>query len=187
MSIRFFRTSITVGLLTCGLAAFAPATAWAWTPLPDTSTYLTMTGCFLHTWVYEKGKEKVEYVLVRPTIGTVESVPYATCSSTGHDEAIELERVKDHPDGHHLDTSLLGRWIEVTGKLEEFERVNELREMHVKSFREVPVVVPHAAHAPVGAAGDLPPTGSSLPLFGLIGALALAGGLALRLFRYRRA
>lgn len=133
--------------------------------------------------VIEKGKLKQEYVLVRPTIGSVASVPRATCASSGHDQAIELEHVKDHPDEHHLDTSLLGRWIEVSGKLEKFEHVSELREMNVKSFREVPVVVRRVAAT--RTQGELPPTASMLPLIGLIGVLALAGAFALRLLDYR--
>jgi hypothetical protein len=191
MSIRYLPTSITVGLLTCGLAAFAPATVSARTPLPDETTYVTLTGCFLHEMVSEKGKYEEEYVLVRPIIGTVASVPHATCSSTGNDQAIRLEHVKDYPEEHHLDTSVLGRWIEVTGRLEKFENAHELREMSVKSFTEVPVVVPRAAEVapapslPPPTAGELPPTASSLPLTGLIGVIALAGALAVRLFASR--
>jgi hypothetical protein len=184
MSTRGLPTSITVGLLTCGLAAVAPATGSARTPLPDETTYITLTGCFLHQMVYEKGKQKEEYVLVRPMIGSVASVPRATCTSTGRDQAIELEHVKNHPDEHHLDTSWLGRWIEVTGKLEKFENASELREMNVKSFRGVPVVVPRATAT--HTTSQLPPTASTLPLTGLIGVLALAGALALRLFVHRR-
>jgi hypothetical protein len=191
MSIRV-PTSITVGLLTCGLVAFAPSTASARTALPDTTTYMTLTGCFVHEIVVEKGKEKAEYVLAHPVIGTVPSVPVAHCWSSPHDQAIELDGVS-----HHLDASLLGRYIEVTGKLEGFENEYELREMNVKGYREVPVVPPHAhvapphpSIAPVEPAPQqtrqLPPTASSLPLAGLIGVLAFTGALALRLFRHRR-
>jgi hypothetical protein len=84
---------------------------------------------------------------------------------------------------------MLGRWIEVTGKLEKFENALELREMNVKSFREVPVVPQRAEVAPkalpVGTTGELPRTASSLPLTGLIGVIAFAGALALRRFACR--
>jgi len=200
MNIRLLPASITVGLLTCGLAAFAPANGSPQTDLPDYSTHITLTGCFLHETIIEKGKQEEAYVLVRPTIGPVASVPHATCTSRGTDQAIELEGVRDHPDEQHLDSSMLGRWIEVTGRLEKFENALELREMNVKSFREVPVVpqraevaathVPHIAQAvPAPAPGpparELPRTASSLPLTGLIGVIAFAGALALRWFACR--
>jgi hypothetical protein len=185
MNIRLLPASITVGLLTCGVAAFAPANGSPQTALPDYNTHITLTGCFLHETIIEKGKQEEAYVLVRPTIGPVASVPHATCTSRGTDQAIELEGVKEH----HLDSSMLGRWIEVTGKLEKFENALELRDMNVKSFREVPVVPQRAEVAPkalpVGTTGELPRTASSLPLTGLIGVIAFAGALALRRFACR--
>jgi len=211
MSIRHLPAAITIGALTCGLAAFSPSKGSAQTVLPEKSAEITLTGCFLQQTVTEKGKQEEEYVLVRPVMGSLDSVPEATCVSNGNDQAIELEHVKDHPDTGHLDTSMLGRWIEVTGKLEKTEGANELREMNVRSFRAVPVVPPKAAEAapapepapptiaglapaseppainetpapkPVATTGELPKTASSAPLVGLIGILALAGASMLRL------
>src|SRR5262249_3171321 len=113
----------------------------------------------------------------------------------------------------HLDESV-GRWVEISGKLEGGHKGPELR---VKSFRQVPVVItrtvettrtieaPPAPAPPVAVAPEaptplpeekpaattgtvpkkLPHTASPLPLIGLTSLMSLAGGLGLRLFRRR--
>lgn len=93
---------------------------------------------------------------------------------------------------------MVGRWIEVTGRLESLDKTG-LREVHVRSFRVVPVVTPTAEAAPivpppevappepapelpaVGTTGvaELPKTASSVPMTALLGALALAAGALL--------
>jgi hypothetical protein len=113
-----------------------------------------------------------------------------------------------------LNEAYAGRWMIIDGRLESQHKVHKDREIHVKSFRPVPVVVPRAAEViaipapfveaptpappaavveviipePVATAGvkkHLPKTATSLPLFGLIGFLSLAAGLGLRLVTRR--
>ncbi len=101
---------------------------------------------------------------------------------------------------------MIGRWIEVTGRLESLDKTG-LREVHVRSFRVVPVVPPKVAEAEpvtpptpevvpvaptpelpaVGTTGvaELPKTASSLPTTALFGVFALAAGIALLVFRRR--
>jgi LPXTG-motif cell wall-anchored protein len=110
---------------------------------------------------------------------------------------------------------MLGRWVEITGKLESETSKNpdNLRELDVLSSRMVPVVLPPTAAAtpparqtppvaesrptpaPVGTAAPaappaeprkLPKTASQLPAIGLAGLLSLAAALMLRSFRLRQ-
>jgi hypothetical protein len=208
MGIRHVVGPIAVGLLTWGLVAVIPARGRAQeaTVLPESKGPITLVGCFLRQEV--RGHDK--YVLARPTIGPATSVTEARCTSTEGEQVVRLERARKVG----LDESALGRWIEVSGKLERIEDggAREPRELEVKSVRIVPVVVPHAAETPVpefppppsvirpappqpqaftppqeaptGTTGvkerrRLPHTASPLPLTGLIGLLALAGGLIL--------
>ena len=203
MTIRCVSRAITPWLLTCGVIAIAPAkgSAQQRTVLPEQGGPITVVGCFLRETIDKKGEK---YVLVRPTIGPATSVAEATCTSTGTGQIVELEGLR------HLDLSQVGRWIEVTGRLEAGHQA--IRELNVRAYRVVPVVAPRVAEAapapapapapaviasPVpaveatpaatpGVTEQLPQTASSLPLIGLIGLLALAGGVALRLIDRRR-
>jgi hypothetical protein len=194
------------------MAAMVPASGQAQdaTALPDEGGLITLVGCLQLQQI--KGHEK--YVLANPTVGSVVSVPEATCSTTSTENAVRLDKagrprlIKQHVDSGDL---LLGHWVEVSGRLEKFESAKELRELTVKSFRMVPVVPPRAAEAvpppipeprayipptpapiapietPVATTGvkRLPHTASQLPLVGLLGLATLAGGLAFRLARRR--
>jgi hypothetical protein len=196
--------AITAGLLLYGVMTMASnGLAQDASVLPDHGGSITVVGCLQRATI----KKHDEYILVRPKVGPATSVTEATCTSTASDQAVRLEGTE------HLDQSAVGRWIEISGRLEKFENSRELREMRVKSFRAVPVVAAEAAApqvfeqpappqaqvqaqpepqvtAPVeeprvataGVEKRLPHTASSLPLIGLIGVLALAGGLSLRLF-----
>jgi LPXTG-motif cell wall-anchored protein len=110
-----------------------------------------------------------------------------------------------------LDDSFAGRWMEIFGRLESQHKVHKLREIHVKSFMPVPVVLPRVSEAtpapfvpspevaaPVetviipeqavataGVRTVLPKTATSLPLFALIGFVSLAAGFGVRLFNRR--
>jgi LPXTG-motif cell wall-anchored protein len=120
----------------------------------------------------------------------------------------------------HLDQAMLGRWLEITGRLEGSHRADGIREVHVKSFKPVPVVPRRVAEAtpvappiaeftpaptpeptpeptpqpvveqqqPVATAGvrtELPKSGTSLPLFGLLGFASLSAGLLVHLLNRR--
>ena len=78
----------------------------------------------------------------------------------------------DNPKDAGMTDSMLGRWVEIGGILEKETSKNpdNLRELDVKSFKAVPVVVPRAAAAPTtppraaaAAAPASPPVPSTSP------------------------
>ena len=209
MTIRHIRRVMAGALLTCGLVAAAPIIARAQnTPdLPLEGQRITVVGCLiLHT---PQGHDDPRLTLAKATVGSVASVPEATCTATDADPMIRLQDMKQAG----LDESFAGRWMEIFGRLESQHKVHKVREIHVKSFMPVPVVLPRVAEAvmpapfvppaevavapvetviiaeqPVATAGVrtvLPKTATSLPLFGLIGFASLAAGFGLRLFSRR--
>lgn len=209
MTVRRVSRALAAGLLTCGLFAFAPANV-AGQPaivLPDNGGPITLVGCFLRLRVSPSDDPGMKFVLVNPRLGPATSVPEATCASTGNEPMVELDDVHANVHKHHLDRSRVGRWIEVTGRLEK-KGSQLLREVHVDTYREVPVVVARGEPVPVpappvikypalqGQAAPAPPltgvdlpqqlpqTASAVPLTALLGFLAVAG--ALGLITYRR-
>jgi hypothetical protein len=141
--------AITAGLLAGTLATFALAARAQDSPSSPGKGGkgdVTMVGCLLSggeenygsPGQHSPGKHQHgHYILANTTVGTATSVPDASCSNTGG-ETIKLERMKKlDPNGVNV-----GQWVEVSGKLEKNQH-----EMHVKSFRAVPVVAPRAAEA----------------------------------------
>lgn len=209
MTVRHVSRAIVAGLLLCGLLAFTSAPVGAQTVvLPDEGGPITLVGCFQRLRVTPTDDPGMKFVLVRPTLGPATSVPEAACVGVPGEPMVELDDVHTNVHKHHLDRSKVGRMIEVTGRLEK-KGSQLLREVHVDTYREVPVVVARApepapapepavvpqpvqpplevAPAPAGTVGvveQLPQTASSLPLIALIGCIALIGGLAL--FNHRR-
>jgi hypothetical protein len=200
MTIRHLAGAVAAVLVTGGISVIAPATSRAQSAfvLPDKGD-VTLTGCFQR--VLLRGDDE-KYVLAKPTTDTVASVPTGGCTYTDGDQVVRLEHVKQMAD------SMLGQWIEVSGRLESTHHPEKTRELHVKSFRVIPIVIEKkvteviqvpvpVAQAPVtptmpytpppvATTGEvrqaLPKTATSLPLVGLIGLLSLASGLALRFF-----
>jgi hypothetical protein len=211
MTSRHVRGAFAVSLLTFGMAALVtvPSRAQNTTAIPDEGGRITMVGCFTRGVIGNSSKEKL--VLARPIVGSVASVPEATCSASGTDQMIKLQDLKQAK----LGDAAVGRWIQIEGRLEGAHKKDGLREVHVKSYTLVPVVVPppkvaeviiqqapvaeappapspvaEAAPepAPVATTGErpkLPKTATSLPLVGLIGFVSLASGLAVRLLNRR--
>ena len=167
---------------------------------PDQSGVITVAGCLR---AGPNHGDQDGYVLANPRRGPMDGVLESKCTGAIDDRAVEL----DHSLRRGIDDSMLGRWIEVTGRLEK-ETSNDpdnLREMYVDSFRMVPVIPRRAQVAPVivepqpvappaetvarmeeqpvGTSGveTLPKTASSLPAIGLLGLLSLGAGLVLRL------
>lgn len=140
MAIRDVRGAIMAGMLTCSLAGITSANARAQqaTGLPEKGE-VTLVGCLLRERIHHDDK----YVLAQPTVGPATSVTEATCSSSGG-PLIKLEKVKKH----HLETVNVGQWVEVTGDLRKMHKHSDLQDMHVTSFRPVPVVVPRVSEAP---------------------------------------
>jgi len=207
MTRRHVRGVITTASLTCGLVIFVSAGAGAQQSpeLPKKGGPITVWGCFVEHKIHDNGK----FQLLNPTVGKATSVPDGTCEWSENEPVIKLEDVHDKNHHHRLDKSLAGRFMEVTGRLEDQNKTG-LREVHVRSFRVVPVVPPKAtAAAPAPSvpqlpgsestveptpalpaadtfeAAELPTTASSLPLVALFGAFALAAGLAFYALRRR--
>jgi len=209
MNVQRLRRVLTVTLTVCGAAAMVSPRVQAQDVLPAEGGMITLVGCFLPS-----GNHHSKYVLAKPIIGSVLSVTDGTCSAPIDETAVELKDTGDR----HLGEGMLNHLIEVTGRLEKLDASatttdRDLREVHVKSFRPVPVVIPTPAapppevrympapqpraaipplpdEKPVATTGTVPPelakTASSLPLFGLLTLLSLSGALSLRLVGRRR-
>jgi hypothetical protein len=169
---------------------------------PEESGVVTVAGCLVRGDQVRGGQEG-KYVLAQPTIGPVSSVPEDGCNAAAGDNALAL----DNPDKGNVGEAMLGKWIEISGRLERETSTNpdNLRELDVSSARIVPVVPPQAAappipepaeppQVPVATSGEiapplpevLPKTASPVPAIGLLGLFALAGALGLRAARTRR-
>jgi hypothetical protein len=184
------------------IAGDASAAAWARDASllpPNKSGVITVAGCLR---AGPNHGDQDGYVLATPRLGPIAGVPESKCTGAIDDRAVEL----DHSLKRGIDDSMLGRWIEVTGKLEKETSNNpdNLREMYVDSFRMVPVIPRRAEAAPaiesprqieeaptlarmeekaVEASAEvrtLPKTATALPAIGLLGLLSLAAGLILR-------
>ena len=189
------------------VAGMTPAREWSRDSSllpPGESGVITIAGCLRPG---PNHGDEDGYVLASPRLGPIGGVPESTCTAAVDDRAVEL----DHSLKRGINDGMLGRWVEVTGRLEKETSNNpdNLREMYVSSFRMVPVLPRRAEAAPViqsplqfeqpvtppaetmareepvATAGvqTLPKTASPLPAFGLLGLLSVSGGLVLRLFR----
>jgi hypothetical protein len=170
---------------------------------PEEDGVLTVAGC-----LQRGGRNGDKYVLASPMRGPIPNVPEDRCDAAIDDRAVELE----HEGAQGINESMLGRWVEANGRLERETSSDpeSLRELHVRSFRVLPVVPPQRAAAapaplpqpqraeppirapetPVATTGPLPTTlpktASPLPAIGLLGLLSLAGAGGVRLCRSRR-
>jgi hypothetical protein len=178
----------------------------------EQSGQVTAVGCLVRGNAVRGGKAD-KYVLARPKLGPVGSVPEATCTAEAGADALTL----DNPEKASLKDSMLGRWVEITGRLERetSKDPDNLRELDVLSARMVPVVLPPTAAAtpparqtpppqvaesrptpapvattapaaPPAEPRKLPKTASQLPAIGLAGLLSFAAALMLRSFRLRQ-
>jgi hypothetical protein len=136
MAIRHQAGLIAGVLLTFGISVFAPATGRAQDAfqLPEKGSTVTVTGCFGYI-------DGPHYVLASPTMDHVASVPSATCQVTG--PVIKLDDIKQNG----LDKSMVGRWLQVTGRVGKAydEHPNRIRKLDISSAMFVPVVIPRAA------------------------------------------
>jgi hypothetical protein len=111
----------------------------------DQSGVVTVAGCLVRGNQVRGGKEK-DYVLANPRRGPIDSVPEKACTADAGGNAL----VVDNPEKAKMTDAMLGRWVEITGRLER-ERSTDpdnLRELDVNSARLVPVVPPRVAAAP---------------------------------------
>jgi len=202
----------TVVALAFGLVTVGPAYAQRrdGSLLPqDQSGQVTAVGCLVQGTAV-RGGQQGKYVLARVRKGPASSVPEGSCTTDTGADALMV----DNPEKAKITDAMVGRWVEITGRLESETSKNpdNLRELDVMSARLIPVVVPPApaatsarAEAPAPAAAaerrpspapaaapapeaprTLPKTASPLPAIGLAGLLSFAGSLVLRSFRLRR-
>jgi hypothetical protein len=133
-------------------------------------------------------------------------VSNGACDAAIDARALEL----DDADNRGINESLVGRWIEISGRLERETSTNpsNLRELSVRSFRLVTVVPPQRAAAPpvpapppeapapapvltlppgapTAIAEPLPKTASPLAMIGLLGLLSISGVVGSRVYRSR--
>jgi len=123
---------------------------------------VTAVGCLLRGSAVRGGKEdKDQYVLARPRRGPISSVPEATCTADPGADALDL----DNTSKTGVNDSLLGRWVEIRGKLEKETSKNpdNLRELAVAAFTLVPVVAPAREAAPAPAAAEPAPAAAAPP------------------------
>ena len=123
---------------------------------------VTAVGCLLRGSAVRGGKkDKDKYVLARPRRGPVSSVPEATCTADPGADALDL----DNTSKAGVNDSLLGRWVEIGGRLEKETSKNpdDLRELDVAAFKLVPVVAPAPEAAPAPAAAAPAPAAAAPP------------------------
>ncbi len=169
----------------------------------DKKAYMIVSGCLL-SGSQILGGENQTYVLANPTATPMINVPQQACSADFEANALTLDDYRFGP----IDDSMLGKWIQVEGRLEKEgnDRFDSLREFDVHSARLLPEAPPQVAAviiepapaaptpepapavepAPVATTGEaveLPKTAGFLPLTGLIGLFACGGGLILRALR----
>ena len=79
----------------------------------DQSGQVTAVGCLVRGNAVRGGKAD-KYVLARPKKGPVASVPEATCTADPGADALTL----DNPEKANMTDAMLGRWVEISGRLE---------------------------------------------------------------------
>jgi len=202
MTLRYMNGASIGIVLTWGLVVVAPAYAQNTTLLPaEESAVITVTGC-----LQRGGDNRDKFLLASPRLGPVASVTDAACDAAVDTRALEL----DDADDRGINETMVGRWIEISGRLERETSSNpdNLREISVRSFRLIPVVPQRAEAAPApvpappaetpaaapvlpapvatsGIAEPLPKTASPLAVIGLLGLLSVAGSFGFRAYRSR--
>ena len=200
MTLRYISGASIVIVLTWGLVAVAPANAQNESLLPaNESAVITVTGC-----LQRGGKDGDKFMLASPRLGPVASVTDAACDAAVDTRALDL----DDADDRGINDTMVGRWIEISGRLEKETSTNpdNLRELSVRSFRLIPVVPQRAEAAPAplpapvaetpapalpapvattGIEEPLPKTASPLAVIGLLGLLSVAGSFGFRAYRSR--
>jgi len=208
MALRYVSGGVTVSAIALGLligSANAQQRDGGLLP-PQESGMVTVAGCLLRGNQVKDG-DSDKYVLANLQKGPVANTPGQTCTADSGATAVQL----DNPAKGNINESMLGKWVEVSGRLErETSGDNILRELDVTSARLLTAEAPRAAAvsapepapqaaappaaaepspapAPVATSGqDLPNTASVEPIIAMLGLFAMAGGLVLRSARTRQ-
>jgi hypothetical protein len=208
MALRFVSGGVTAVAIAFGVMigpAYSQQRDGGLLPLKE-SGIVTVAGCLMRGDQISGG-DKDKYVLANLHQGPIADVPEQACTADAGATAVQL----DNPKKGNIDESMLGKWVEVSGRLEkETSTDNILRELDVNTARVLPeapraVAVaepepepqavaepaapePSPAPVPVATSGqaDLPKTAGSAPIFAMLGLFACAGSLALRSLRTRQ-
>ena len=164
MLTRFVRSAVTAGVLTGCMVALAPAIGHAQfgTPLPLGRALVTVVGC-----LQRDNRDADEYILQNTIIATATHAPETSCAPKTDQSGVRLEEMKHFP----VTDSMLGRWVEITGKLEKSDDDESMRELYVKGLRVLPeapraAVTPPAViflPAPAPAPAPAPPAAAPSP------------------------
>ena len=203
---------VTVGVVAFGMVTVGPAYAQRrdGNLLPQENSGQVDRGGMFGSWRCRARRKEGQVRIGAPGKGPVASVPEASCTADPGADALTI----DNPEKGKITDAALGRWVEISGRLESETNKNpdNLRELDVETFKLVPVVIPpkptpQPAPAPVAeaprpartgrgrpdacsrrarACKTLPKTASPMPAIGLAGLLSLAAGLMLRSFRLRQ-
>jgi len=205
MSLRYVSGGVTAVAIVCSLMigpALAQQRDGGLLPLKE-SGIVTVAGCLMRGDQISGG-DNDKYVLANLHPGPVADVAEQSCTADAGATAVQL----DNPKKGGIDESMLGKWVEVNGRLEkETSTDNILRELDVNTARVLPEapravaavvepepvpepIAPEPSPAPVPVAtsgqADLPKTASPAPLIAMLGLFAVAGSLAVRSFRTRQ-
>jgi len=204
--VRYLCSAIVAGLLTLAVVVVVVERGYAQNVFPNKGAYVTVTGCL------QQGL-KHRLVLTNATTDNIASVTESACSTPIAEPLVEVHDTHEFK----VDSALIGHWVEMSGRLEHFDKHDNARnprELHVRTSRAVPVVVPRAAEIPApreaplaiapaapapapapipeekpvptsGTVEKLPKTASALPLAALSSVLALLGALMFRFGRLR--
>lgn len=147
----------TVAVFAFGVVSVGPAYAQRrdGALLPqDQSGEVTAAGCLVRG-TSVRGGPKDKYVLAKPKRGPVASVPDSACTASTGDDALTL----DNTSAAGINDKMLGRWVEITGRLERETDKNpdNLRELDVASFKMIPVAAPPRPGPPATPPAAAPP------------------------------
>ena len=136
--------SFAVGVMTVGPANAQQRRDGSLLP-QDTDGQVTAVGCLVRGSSLRGGKAD-KLALAHPKKGPVANVAEATCTADAGADALIL----DNPDKGGMTEAMLGRWVEIGGRLEKETDKNpdNLRELDVASVKLVPVVVSTRGGAP---------------------------------------
>jgi hypothetical protein len=164
MALRYLRSGVVAAVIaggaTAGLAS-AQQRDGGLLP-PGESGMVTVAGCLVRGNQVRDG-DSDKFVLANPKTGPMSNAPAETCTVEASANAVQL----DNPEKGNVNESMLGRWVEISGRLEkETSTDNILRELDVTSARLLPFEAPRAAAAepaPEPAAANQAPEPAPAP------------------------